>query len=136
MIFWHFQDSRPLSVENSKVSYLKMFFISVKQHCSSGSWITKESNFLKHYKFQHHLDCLGKGGLSFTGDKASGVHINFTYLNGISLQSYNVSFEQYRHSYRASFKNKFVRAEIPPSILDGMAEKVKDKNRKFSMLTT
>ena len=26
--------------------------------------ITKESNFLKHYKLQHHLDCLGEGGFS------------------------------------------------------------------------
>ena len=25
----------------------------------------KKSNFLKHYEFQHHIDCQGKGGLSW-----------------------------------------------------------------------
>ena len=36
------------------------------------SWIANESNFLKHYKFKHHLDCLGKGGLSRINSKLRG----------------------------------------------------------------
>ena len=53
-------------IENSKVNCLKIFWISLQQHLSVESWITKESNVLELRKFQHHLDGLGKGDLSWT----------------------------------------------------------------------